>query len=91
MQRSKEEVDLSQIDFNNDPNFDRKLDLITAGASRWLKQHLLTKVSRENCLVIINYILTMQTETNTSQSYKWETISKLKNLLSFIITKRSKI
>jgi hypothetical protein len=51
---------------NEDPNFDRKLDLITAGAKPWLKQHLITKVSRENCLVIINYILAMQTETNTS-------------------------
>jgi integrase/recombinase XerD len=83
MQRSKEEVDLSQIDFNNDPNFDRKLDLITAGASRYLKQHLLTKISRENCSVIINYILAMQTETNTSQHYRVGTISTLKQLAEF--------
>ncbi len=46
-----------------DPNFDRKLDLITAGATPFLKEHLLTKITRENCLTIINYVLAMQTES----------------------------
>ncbi|MDQ4066888.1 MAG: site-specific integrase, partial [Thermoproteota archaeon] len=80
MQRSNEIDEQVVVD---DPNFDRKLDLITAGANRWLKQHLLTKISRENCLVIINYILAMQTETNTSQHYRVETISTLKKLAEF--------
>jgi hypothetical protein len=39
----------------DDPNFDRKLDLITAGANPYLKEHLLTKIPKENCLVIIAY------------------------------------
>jgi len=86
MQRSENEIShhaAEQTNEEDDPNFDRKLDLITAGASRWLKQHLLTKVSRENCLVIINYILAMQTETTASQHYRVETISTLRKLAEF--------
>ncbi len=33
---------------DNDPNFDRKLDLITAGAQPFVKEHLLTKITRPN-------------------------------------------
>jgi integrase len=84
MQRSDNEIShhAAQTE-EDDPNFDRKLDLITAGAKPWLKRHLLIKISRQNSLVIINYILAMQTETNTSQSYKGATISKLKKLAEF--------
>ncbi|HEX6281960.1 MAG TPA: hypothetical protein VFZ67_06995 [Nitrososphaera sp.] len=64
----------------NDPLFDHKLDLITAGARTFLKEHLLNKISRENCLTIINYFLAMQTETNLSDSYRQDTIHKLKQL-----------
>jgi hypothetical protein len=53
---------VSDHDNDNGPGFDRKLDWITAGANRWLKKHLLTKISRENCKVIIDYILSMQAE-----------------------------
>ena len=47
---------------NNDPNFERKLDTITAGALPHVKQHLLTKISRVNCKVIVDYILALQVE-----------------------------
>jgi hypothetical protein len=67
----------------NDPLFDQKLDLITAGARPYLKEHLLHKISRENCSVIINYILAMQTEINPSDSYRLDTIHKLKQLAEF--------
>ena len=50
----------------NDPNFDRKLDVIIASAPPHLREHLLTKVSRENCQTIINYILDMETEVALS-------------------------
>ena len=40
-----------------DPNFDRKIDLITEGGRPFVKEHLLNKISRENCIIIINYIL----------------------------------
>ena len=50
-----------------DPNFDRKLDIVTAGARPYIKQHLLTRISRENCITIVNYILAMQTEVGPSE------------------------
>jgi integrase/recombinase XerD len=68
---------------NDDPNFDRKLDLITAGADPFVKQHLLTKITRENCLVIINYLFAMQAETTVSERYRIDTINKLKRLAQF--------
>lgn len=67
----------------DDPNFDRKLDLIIAGANPFLKEHLLTRISRENCIVIIAYVLAMQTEINPSQRYRIDTIHKLKHLAEF--------
>jgi hypothetical protein len=67
----------SQIE---DPNFDRKLDLITAGARPYIKDHLLTRITRENCQVIIDYILALQTEINPSEQYRTGTIYKLTQL-----------
>jgi integrase len=66
-----------------DPNFDRKLDLITEGSRPFVKEHLLTKISRENCITIINYILAMQTEVSPSERYRVDTIFKLKQLAEF--------
>ena len=51
-----------------DPNFDRKLDLITAGAKPFIKKHLLTRITKDNCLVIINYILAFQTEVTLQRN-----------------------
>lgn len=77
MQRSDNEIPPQQL---SDPNFDRKLDLITAGSHAYLKEHLLTRITRENCLVIINYILAFQTEVNPSPGYREATIIRLKHL-----------
>src|SRR5215213_3923685 len=66
-----------------DPNFDRKLDTITAGAPPHLKQHLLTRISRENCQIICKYILTMQTEVAPTDSYRIGTIHTLKRFAEF--------
>jgi hypothetical protein len=60
----------NNIGEDEDPNFDRKLDLITAGARPFIKKHLLTKITRENCQIIINYILAMQTELSPAQTYR---------------------
>ena len=68
---------------NNDPNFDRKLDLVTAGARPYIKDHLLTRISRENCITILNYMLAMQTEVGPAQSYRIDTLYKLKQLAEF--------
>jgi hypothetical protein len=43
----------NNIGEDEDPNFDRKLDLITAGARPFVKKHLLTKITRENCQIIL--------------------------------------
>jgi hypothetical protein len=53
-------------DDDNDPNYDRKLDAVTAGGVAYVKEHLLTKISRENCKVIVDYVLAMQTEIGPS-------------------------
>jgi hypothetical protein len=53
---------------NDDPNLDRKLDDITAGAPPHLREHLLTRISPANCQTIINYILAIQTEVGPSET-----------------------
>jgi hypothetical protein len=67
----------------NDPNFDRKLDLVTAGARPYIKDHLLTRISRKNCITIVNYMLAMQTEVGPAQSYRIDTLYKLKQFAEF--------
>ncbi|HKY11131.1 MAG TPA: hypothetical protein VJL79_04405 [Nitrososphaera sp.] len=82
--RGEQQIGLANTNTNlDDPNFDRKLDLIIAGAKPFLKEHLLTRISKENCIVIIAYILAMQTEINPSERYRIDTIHKLKHLAEF--------
>ena len=85
MERSSADI-FSQIE-REDPNFDPKLDLITAGAPHFLREHLLTKITRENCLVNINYVLAMQTETEVSEYYRINKVINLKKLAEFHKTK----
>src|SRR5215212_8862610 len=66
-----------------DPNFDRRLEVITAGAIPSVKGNLLTKISRANCVTIIDYMLAMQTEISPSQTYRIDTIVKLKYFAEF--------
>jgi hypothetical protein len=68
---------------SSDVNFDRKLDLITGGARPYIKKHLLTRITKENCATRINYILDMQTEVSPSQNHRNNTIYKLKQLAEF--------
>jgi hypothetical protein len=69
---------------NNDPLFDHKLELITAGLNPFIKDHLINRITRDNCQTIVNYILAMQTEINLSDSYRLDTIHKLKQLAEFL-------
>ena len=64
---------------NNDVNFDRKLDIITAGAKPFVKEHLLKRISEKNCQIIIDYILAMQTEVSPRDEYRINVILKLKH------------
>lgn len=68
---------------DDDPNFDRKLDIITAGAKPHVKEHLLTKITTENCQTIVDYMIAMQTEVSPSQTYRIDTILKLKYFSEF--------
>lgn len=70
-------------DIDDDPNFDRKLDAITAGALPHVKQHLLTKISRVNCKIIVDYISALQVEVGPSESYRISTIHALKHFAEF--------
>jgi len=49
--------DIKSDDDDSDPNFDRKLDLVTIGARPYIKDHLLHRISRENCKTIVDYML----------------------------------
>lgn len=73
-----------QIDnHDNDPNFDRKLDLVTAGAKPHIREHLLTKISKENCKIIVDNVLAFLTEVSPAETYRIDTIGKLKQLAEF--------
>ena len=63
---------------NNEVNFDRKLDAITAGTKSFVKEHLLNRISKENCQIIIDYILAKQTEVSPRDEYRINVILKLK-------------
>jgi integrase/recombinase XerD len=69
--------DSTTVIIDNDVNFERKLDVITAGAKPYTKNHLLTKMTRENCSLIIDYILSMQVEISPAQTYRLDVINKL--------------
>jgi integrase/recombinase XerD len=67
----------------SDPNFDRKLDMVTAGGHSYVKQHLLTRITKQNCQTIITYVLGFMTEVNPSQEHRIITIYKLKLLAEY--------
>jgi hypothetical protein len=83
---AKQEEEESSLD----PNFERKLDLITEGAQPHLREHLLTKITKENCQTIIDYILAFMHESNPAQEYRSNTIFRLKKLAEFHHSKRFK-
>jgi hypothetical protein len=68
---------------DDDPNFDRKLDLVTAGAKPHIREHLLTKISKENCKIIVDYVIAFLTEVSPAETYRIDTIGKLKQLAEF--------
>jgi hypothetical protein len=41
---------------DDDPNFERKLDVVMTGSSQYFKEHLLTKITRKNCKIIVDYV-----------------------------------
>jgi hypothetical protein len=66
--------------------FDRKVDLITAGLQPRYNKYLEEErqISRENALIICDYILSMKTEINPSNEYRKTTIQVLIQFLKFL-------
>jgi integrase len=66
-----------------DPNFERKLDLITEGARPHLKKHMLERITLVNCKTIIAYILALRAEKSPTQGYCIDITTKLTKLAKF--------
>ena len=69
----QEETNKSNSNSNNDdPLFDRKVDLVTVGLRSYHARSLKNKkeVSHNNALIICNYIVSMKTEINLSDNYR---------------------
>jgi hypothetical protein len=62
---------------------DQKLERATEGIEPYFLEHLKTKISRENGLVISEYISSMRIETNLSDKYRRGVITSLKLLSEF--------
>lgn len=60
--------------------FERKLDQVTAGLSPFVRRHLLTRISRPNASIIVDYILAMQAEIHLSNTYRRDNVVTLKTL-----------
>jgi hypothetical protein len=70
-----------------DPLFEQKLELATEGLEPHFLEHLRTKISPYNALIISKYILSMRVETSLSTNYRRAIISSLKLLSEFLSNK----
>jgi integrase/recombinase XerD len=81
----QDEINKSNNSHYDDPLFDRKVDLVTAGLrayhARCLKNE--REVSRNNALIICNYIMSMITEINLSDNYRRTNLSLLVQFSKF--------
>jgi hypothetical protein len=69
--------------------FDRKIDLITSGLQPFLNRFLKdeNEVSKDNAIIIYNYIMAMKTEINLSDNYRRTTLVLLIRLSRFLQNK----
>ena len=72
---------------NIDPLFEQKLALATEGLEPHFLEHLKTKISPDNALIISKYILSMRVETGLATNYRRTVISSLKLLSEFLSNK----
>jgi len=66
---------------------DQKLERATEGLEPYFLEHLKTKISRENGIVIAEYISSMRIETNLSDNHRRGVITSLKLLSEFLNNK----
>src|ERR671910_3243030 len=66
--------------------FERKVDLITSGLQPRFSKYLRDSglVSKDNAVVICDYVLAMNTEINPSNNYRQTTIQLLVQLSKFV-------
>jgi hypothetical protein len=70
------------FDDNNDYDFDKKLQIVTAGLERYFAT-LLKNQSNQNALTIADYLLALNTEINPSLAYKSNQLKALCYLSTF--------
>ena len=66
----------------NNPLFDRKVELITAGIPAYYAKSL-KKITQGNALIICDYITSMNTEINLSDNYRRSNIDRLTSFSKF--------
>ena len=69
--------------------FDQKLEMATEGLEPYYLDHLKTRLSSGNALVISKYILSMKLEVNLSDNHRRSIITSLKLLSEFLKNKKS--
>jgi hypothetical protein len=79
----------STAEANNELVFDRRLDLATAGLHPYIRKHLVTKISHENAVTIVDYVLAMNSEISLSDNYRRDNILTLKKLAELIKNNKS--
>lgn len=67
--------------------FDQKIELATEGLEPYYLDHLKTRISRKNSIIIARYILSMRIETNLSLNHRRSIITSLKMLSEFLSNK----
>ena len=65
-----------------DLNFDRKLEIVTAGSAKEYF-NLLEKIPKEDALTVMDYMISLNTEVNPSLNYRKDIIKCLTKFISF--------
>jgi hypothetical protein len=58
-------------------NFDRKLEIVTAGLSGEFSRLLQDKIPREDALTVMDYMISLKAEVNPSVNYRKDIIKCL--------------
>jgi integrase/recombinase XerD len=68
----------------------RKIELVTEGLHRFIYRELIEEVSRENAIIIAEYIIAQKTDINISDTYRKTTINTLIIFSKFLKNKHFK-
>jgi integrase/recombinase XerD len=79
---------IDSVASNNNALFDRKIEIITQGIDSFYVS-LLRKLSQDNALTIVNYILSMKNEINISDNYRRLNIYALYRISKFFNNRKS--